>query len=208
MPSTRHSLTLDEQSFQNLLWAAFTIQGYNDRKLEGSAIAPREEPAELPNCVPNHLLREIVQKLLEATPATGAAIGLKQRGELVCREAAGDFASEIGAVINAESGLIGVCASSGTMQLCSNTALDPRLRADASRKLGISAIIVVPLLRQDQLLGLIAVFSRRPYAFGMRDLQTLQDLAEKFAANLQLSAESANSTTAHESPGAFNGKSS
>jgi L-methionine (R)-S-oxide reductase len=73
------------------------------------------------------------------------------------------------------------------MQLCSNTALDSRVDADACRKLGISAIIVVPLPHQDQLLGLIAVFSRRPYAFGMRDLQ-----AEKFAANLELSAESAN----------------
>jgi GAF domain-containing protein len=52
--------------------------------------------------------------------------------------------------------------------------------------------MVVPLLHQDQLLGLMAVFSRRPYAFGMRDLQALQDLAERFAANLQVSGESAN----------------
>jgi GAF domain-containing protein len=64
------------------------------------------------------------------------------------------------------------------MQLCSNTVLDSRVDADACRKLGVSAIIVVPLLHQDQFLGLIAVFSRRPYAFGMRDLQALQDLAE------------------------------
>jgi hypothetical protein len=50
---------------------------------------------------------------------------------------------------------------------------------------------------------LMAVFSRRPYAFGMRDLQALQDLADKFALNLQLSAESASANTGHESPGRF-----
>jgi hypothetical protein len=107
--------------------------------------------------------------------------------------AAGDSASEIGALINTGSAFMGVCASSGTMQSCSNTALDSRLDADACRKLGVRAITVVPLLRQDQLLGLIAVFSRLPYAFGMRDLRALQGLAEKFTANLQVGAESANS---------------
>ncbi len=156
---------------------------------------------ELLNCVPNHLLREIVQQALQATHANGAAIALEQQGELICRASVGDCASEIGKMINTGSGFTGVCTSSGTMQLCSNTALDSRVDADACRKLGVSAIIVVPLLHQDQLLGLIAVFSRRPYAFGMRDLQALQNLAERFAANLQIIAESANANKGHESPG-------
>ena len=192
MPSNRHNLTLDEQSFQSLLWAAFTIQEYNDRKLGGTVMSPGAKPVELLNCVPNPLLREIVQQALQATHATGAAIALKQQEELICRATAGDFASEIGAVINAGSGFTGLCISSGTMQLCNNTALDSRVDADACQKLGVSAIIVVPLVHQDQLLGVVAVFSRRPYAFGIRDLQALQDLAEKCVASLQLSAEPAN----------------
>jgi TonB family protein len=66
--------------------------------------------------------------------------------------------------------------------------------ADACQELGVAAIIVAPLFCQDQLLGLIEVFSRRPYAFGMRDLQALEALAEGFCANLRLSAESTNGT--------------
>jgi putative methionine-R-sulfoxide reductase with GAF domain len=260
MPLNWHKLTLDEQSFQSVLSAAFTIQEHNDRRnlvrqtptrqtqedtdahpepkaksqwsteatedlapedaeltvqpfqLSASDDASTNAPTdasieasdtstELLNCVPTHLLREIVQQALQATHATGAAIALPQQGALICRATAGDFASEIGKMINTGSGFTGVCTSSGTMQLCSNTALDSRVEADACRKLGVSAIMVVPLLQQDPLPGLIAVFSRRPYAFGMRDLQALQDLAEKFAANLQLSAESANANTGHESPG-------
>jgi GAF domain-containing protein len=153
------------------------------------------------NCVPNHLLREIVRQALRATHANGAAIALEQQGELICREAAGDLASEFGKMIDIGSGFTSVCTSSGTMQLCSNTALDSRRDAEACRKLGVSAIIVVPLLHQDQLLGLMAVFSRRPYAFGMRDLQALEDLAERFAANLQVIAESANANTGRASLG-------
>src|SRR5260370_19725356 len=82
-----------------------------------------------------------------------------------------------------------------------NTALDSRVDAAGCRDLGVSAIIVAPLLLQDRVLGLIAVFSRRPYAFGMRDLQALQDLAEKFTGNLQLGVEPADANTGHESPG-------
>lgn len=192
MPSNRHSLTLDEQSFQSLLWAAFTIQEYNDRKLGGTLMAPSAEPPELVHCVPDPLLREIVHRALQATRATGAAIALKQQGKLICRATVGDFASEIGPVIDAGSGFTGVCLSSGTMQLCNNTALDSRVDADACQKLGVSAIIVVPFAHQDQVLGLIAVFSRRPYAFGIRDLQVLQDLAENCVASLRLSDEPAN----------------
>jgi L-methionine (R)-S-oxide reductase len=192
MPSNRHNLTLDEQSFQSLLWAAFTIQEFNDRKFEGTVTVPAAKAAELFNSVPSPLLRELIQQALQATHANGAAIALKQQGELICRATAGDFASEIGAVINAGSGFTGLCISSGIMQLCNNTALDSRVDADACQKLGVSAIIVVPLVHQDQLLGVIAVFSRRPYAFGIRDLQALQDLAEKCVASLQLNAEPAN----------------
>lgn len=112
--------------------------------------------------------------------------------DVICRAAAVDFPSEIGKMTNTGPGFTGVCASSRTMQLCSNTAMDSRVDADACRKLAVSAIVVVPLLHQDRLLGLMAVFSRRPCAFGMRDLQALQDLAESCAANLQVSAESAN----------------
>jgi len=172
-----------------------------DARTDAPTDASIDASTELLNCVPNHLLREFVQQALQATHATGAAIALEQQGELICRAVAGDSASEIGTRINTGSGLTGVCASSGTMQLCGNTELDSRVDADVCRELGVSALMVVPLLHQDQLLGLIEAFSRRPYAFGMGDLQALQDLAEKFIANLQLSAESANANTGHESPG-------
>ncbi len=260
MPSKRPNLILDKQSFQDLLWAAFTIQEYKetitqgktetvyDRALDTSALdkaeaksqwiaeatedltredlAPEDpeltvQPFRLSvlddrfpidagtdaptdasidasgasteplKCVPDHLLRKIAQQALQATHATGAAIALEQQGELICRAVAGDSAVEIGTKINPGSSPTGELASTGTMQLWSNRELDSRVDADACRELGVSAVMVVPLLHQDQLLGLIEVFSRRPYAFGMRDLQALQNLAQELIANLQLGAESA-----------------
>jgi GAF domain-containing protein len=233
-------MKLDEQSVQNLLAAAFTIQEYNDRHLAGvSHSAKTDEPLhhvlnfyieclmageaeehvaeaveeegepnknevvgveeqtdlQLNPQISSHRLREIVQQVLQATNATSAAIALKQQGRLTCLEAAGDCASEISAMISTESGFTGVCASSKRVLFCTNTMLDSRVDADSYRKIGIRAVIVVPLLHRHQLLGLISVFSRKPYAFGEHSLQALQGLAQKFTANLQVSVEPAGAST-------------
>jgi TonB family protein len=152
------------------------------------------KPSELLNFISNDFLREMVQKAVRNTRATGAAIALGHPEEMVCRATAGECPSDIGAKINSASGLTGLSASSGMIQHCMNTELDPRVDADACRELGIAAIIVVPLFCQDHLLGLLEVFSQRPYAFGMRDLQVLEALSEEFRANLRLNVESTDET--------------
>jgi GAF domain-containing protein len=150
----------------------------------------------------NELAREIVQQVLQATHATSAAFGLCLKGRLIWEATAGDSASEIRAMLNTGSGFAGLSASSGTMQACGNTVFDSRPDAEACRRLGLRAVVVVPLATRDQLLGLVAVFSRKPYAFGMRDLQALQDLTEEFTAKLQIRVEAADASTGRESPAA------
>jgi putative methionine-R-sulfoxide reductase with GAF domain len=149
--------------------------------------------------VPNDLVREIVQQVLQATHATSAAFGRCLQGRLICEATAGDSASEIRAMINTGSGFTGLCAASGTMQSCGNTVFDSRADAEVCRRLGVRAVIVVPLAHEGQLIGLLAVFSRSPYAFGMRDVQALQDLTEVFTAKLQVRVESATANTGRES---------
>jgi TonB family protein len=155
-----------------------------------SAMQAAAERAEPLRWIPPGLLSSFAQQAIQMTRATGAAIALEQNGELICRAAVGGAVPEVGSVINSESGLTGVCFSSGTTQLCSNTELDSRVDAEACRQMGIRAIIVVPFFRKDQTIGLLEVFSRRPYAFGKRDLQELDELAERIAESLQSGQES------------------
>jgi TonB family protein len=169
--------------------------------IEARTDAATDASRELLNCVPNELLREIVKQAFQATHANGAVIALEQQGELICRAVAGDCASEIDTKINTKSGPTGVCASSGTVQSWSNTESESGVDAGAYRELGVSAVMVVPLFHQDQLLGVMEVLSRRPFAFGMRDRQALLDLAKQFTAKLQLSAEPINANDGQESPG-------
>jgi GAF domain len=138
--------------------------------------------------IDDHQLRLALQQVLQATRATTAAIALGNGGKLRCRDSVGESASEIRTLIDGGSGFAAACASKGAMQFCPNTMLDSRTDAQACHKLGARAVIFMPLFREDQTLGLIAAFSRRPYAFGVRELQALQDLADEFAVNLQIVA--------------------
>ena len=58
------------------------------------------------------------------------------------------------------------------------------------------------ILYQDHLLGVMEVLFQRPFVFGMRDLQVLQDLAERITAPQRLSAELAKINSGHELLGA------
>jgi hypothetical protein len=162
------------------------------------------EAAEELDAAQNDVVREIVQQVLQATHATSAAFGLCLKGRLSWEATAGDSGSEIRAMLNTGSGFAGLSASSGTMQSCGNTVFDSRPDAEACRRLGVRAVVVVPIADKDQLLGLVAVFSRRPYAFGMRDLEALQNLTEEFIARLQVSAQSTNVNSGRDSPVTFN----
>jgi GAF domain-containing protein len=141
--------------------------------------------------VPDDFLREIVGKLVRDTQATGAAIAVGTAQEMICRATSGEHFSEVGSRVNTVSGLTGLCASSGMAQTCMNTLLDDRVDAEACRELGIGSIVVVPLFHQERLLGLIGMYSSRPYAFGNRDFTALEALREDFSAGLSIRAKAA-----------------
>jgi GAF domain-containing protein len=146
----------------------------------------KENLAEPRLVIPAGLLHEISNEALQATHATGVAIAFEKGLEFTCQGVAGVATPEIGSKLNAASGLTGLCVSTSSLQWCNNTELDSRVDADACRLLGVRAIVIVPLLYGDRLVGLIEVFSRRPYAFGKRDLQILHDLAERTTSSVQV----------------------
>jgi TonB family protein len=125
------------------------------------------------------VLNDIVEQARLATSATGAAIALARYGEIVCRATTGANAPELGARLDATTGLSGACMQTGQIQQCSDTETDPRVNAQACRQLGVRSILVLPLGDGAERFGVLEVFSPNPGAFGERDLATLQALARR-----------------------------
>jgi TonB family protein len=135
------------------------------------------------------VLNRIAQQARLATNTTGAAIALRRGDDIVCRATTGANAPDLGVRLNEESGLSGACVQSRQVQNCDDTETDLRVDSIACRQLGVRSILIVPVLKEQELLGVFEVFSSRPYAFGDRDVQTLHAFSRRTVDCIARSAE-------------------
>jgi TonB family protein len=135
------------------------------------------------------VLNEIVEQACLATGATGAAIVLERDGELVCRASSGATAPELGARLDRASGISGECVKTRKTRRSDDVLEDPRVDLEASKRLGVRSVIVMPLLRGAEMVGVIELFSFRPNAFTERDERTLEALGRRTVRNLDRASE-------------------
>ena len=123
-------------------------------------------------------LQLIAERARVFTRATGAAIALARGEEVICLASAGPDAPGIGARVQVGSGLSGECVRSGRLLRCDDSETDPNVDRESCRALGVRSMIAVPICLDDAVVGLLEVFSPRPYAFGVNDSTVLRRLAE------------------------------
>lgn len=125
-------------------------------------------------------LHLIAQRALTLTWATGTAIALinkLQPSEMVCRARAGTDSPEIGAILEAGAGFSGECVRKGTAIACDDTEYDSRVDRKSCRALGVRSMVACPVKRNDEIIGILEVFSPEPAAFWENDITVLQKLA-------------------------------
>jgi len=134
------------------------------------------------------VLNEIGARARTATGAAAAAIALARDGEIVCRATTGDNAPELGTRLNMQVGLSAACAQSRKWQLCEDSESDARVDAELCRRLGVRSILVYPILKKEELLGIIEIFSDRPRAFDGKAIGMLEALAQDVAQSVERAA--------------------
>jgi TonB family protein len=135
------------------------------------------------------VLNEVVEQACLTTGATGAAIALERDGEMVCRASSGATAPALGSRFDAVSGLSGECIRTHRTQRSDDVLADSRADLETSQRLGVRSVMVMPLLRGDELVGLFELFSSLPQAFGERDDRTLEALAIRILSSLERAAQ-------------------
>ena len=153
---------------------------------DGARAAPAVgDPAPQPGAASDPAWREAAERALAAAEADGAAIALVSGEEIVCRATAGDIAPPPGTKLNTESGISGACVRSGRWLRCDDPRLDPHVDRESCAALGINSVLAVPIGQRGDILGLIEVFSRTPYAFKENHCSALQELARIVALSLR-----------------------
>src|SRR5579862_7512104 len=125
-------------------------------------------------------LQLLAERAQYITGASGTAIALRrgEHNDMVCRAAAGSSAPDLGALLSMEHGLSGECVRTRQLLRCDDAERDPRVNREVCRELGIASVIVMPIVGDEQVLGIFELLSGKPRAFDERDLSALLRLSE------------------------------
>jgi len=125
-------------------------------------------------------LQLLAERAQYITGASGAAIALGrgEHSDMLCRASAGSNAPELGALLSMEYGLSGESVRTRQALRCDDAAQDRRVNRESCRQLGIASVVVMPIVSEQQVLGVFELFSGKPHAFEERDLSALRRLGE------------------------------
>jgi len=165
------------------------------------AAATANASARVPSTQNGGSLAEIAQRDLDAalqlladraqyiTGSSGAAIALRRSGkkDMLCRASAGSSAPELGALLSTEFGLSAESVRTRQVLRCDDVEQDARVNREACRQLGIASLAVMPVVNDDEVLGVFELFSGKANAFGERDLTALKRLSEMVETAVKLS---------------------
>ena len=132
-------------------------------------------------------LQLLVERAQYITGASGGAIALRrgEQNDMVCRASTGSNAPQLGALLSTEYGLSGECVRTRQPLRCDDAERDPRVNRDVCRELGIASVVVMPIVGDDQVLGVFELLSGKPRAFDERDLSALLRLGEMVRTSVQ-----------------------
>jgi putative methionine-R-sulfoxide reductase with GAF domain len=133
-------------------------------------------------------LQLLAERAQYITGAAGAAIALRDHEDMLCRASAGTSAPEVGAQLQVNSGLSGESVRTRQTLRCDDATTDGRVNRESCEALGIRSVVVMPLLRGDDVIGVFELFSDKANAFEARDLTALERMGVMVHTALEHSA--------------------
>lgn len=126
----------------------------------------------------NAALKLIAGRACSITRGDGAAVALIGENGMTCRAIAGAPVPEVGARVDLTAGFTGECIRIARPLRCDDAESDSWADTEACNRLGIRSILAAPVLYERDLVGLLEVFSTRPFAFDDGDLAVVERLAQ------------------------------
>jgi diguanylate cyclase (GGDEF)-like protein len=140
------------------------------------------------------LMDDTVRQVMQLTRADGAVVELVDGEDLEYQAASGTVAAFVGLRLKSTTSLSGLCVAERRVIYSQDTTIDPRVDADACRKVGARSMLVVPLLRGADALGVLKSVSGSPNAFDQIDEYALSLFAQFIGGVVARQAETDRST--------------
>jgi putative methionine-R-sulfoxide reductase with GAF domain len=131
-------------------------------------------------------LQLLAERAQYITGASGVAIALREGENMVCCASAGPSAPGMGTHLQIDSGLSAESVRTRQTLHCDDAENDPRVNQESCRAFGIASVVVMPLVRGEDVYGVFELLAGRPSAFEERDFIALQRLSEMIQTAVEL----------------------
>jgi diguanylate cyclase (GGDEF)-like protein len=126
----------------------------------------------------------IARRAQDLTQGSGGVIEIADGDEMVYRVTTGEATPFLGVRLKMDASLSGLCVREEKVLRCDDTATDPRVDAEACRRVNARSMLCVPLAHRDETIGVLKVYSSKPNNFGESDVETLELLSGLIAAHM------------------------
>jgi hypothetical protein len=168
--------TLDPESFQKVLARELAVQegAMSAQSLSAGAELLRSIGAEHLDL--DEALDFIAEQARSLTGASGIAIGLLNRGQLVYRAGSGVAATYVGRRVMAT---VSISASSEAKEILrvENTETDTRIEGAICRQFGVKSLLILPIYHRGAIAGLLQVLFSEAHIFQDQEVRTYGLLA-------------------------------
>ncbi|HWA53532.1 MAG TPA: sensor domain-containing diguanylate cyclase [Solirubrobacterales bacterium] len=126
----------------------------------------------------------IARRAQDLTEASGGVIEIADGDEMAYRVTVGEATPFLGLRVKMDSSLSGRCVREEKVLRSDDTATDPRVDSEACQRVGALSMLCVPLIHQEETVGVLKVYASRVDNFGEGDVETLELLSELIAAHM------------------------
>ena len=135
------------------------------------------------------LMRETVRQVMDLTRAQGSVLELVDGEQLEYRAVAGTVSDYLGLRLDAATSLSGFCVAQKRIMYSRDTECDPLVDAQACRKISARSMLVVPLFRGADAIGVLKAVSAGTDAFDRIDEYALSLFAQFIGGAIARQAE-------------------
>jgi diguanylate cyclase (GGDEF)-like protein len=126
----------------------------------------------------------IADRAQELTRASAGVIELAEDDEMVYMVTTGEATPYLGTRLKVAESLSGLCVREGRTLRSDDTSKDPRVDAEACRRVSAASMICVPLVHKGTTIGVLKVYSPESDHFEEHDVEALNLLSELIAAHM------------------------
>jgi GAF domain-containing protein len=199
--------SLDCESFQKLLASAFSVQESGMDAQSLSALLELQQSIATGEPEVDRAMHLVADRARNVANATGIAIALRRRDQLVYRAGSGCAASYVGRHMTAILSVSGHNGAKGEILRVENAQADGRIEAAICRQLEAQSLLILPIYDEGAVAGVLEVLFSEPHAFQEREMRTYRLMAglvgEAMSRDAQLDQKKALATQAANLPHAI-----